>query len=119
MLFLSGGKLQKTFSFGFFGFSPKRSYAFVRSFLIILLHFAKWRKKPSILPALTIHRLSLHFSRLADMGEGPIAECIGGFTAIGVPSLCGLPWILGDVFRGCYHIVYNYGNLRAGFADGE
>ncbi|WJX24616.1 phytepsin [Trifolium repens] len=43
--------------------------------------------------------------------------CYSGFVALDAPSPQGPLWVVGDIFLQAYHTVFDYANLRIGFAE--
>ncbi|XP_047057069.1 aspartic proteinase oryzasin-1-like [Lolium rigidum] len=54
---------------------------------------------------------------IVKIGEGDATKCTSGFLAMDVPPTGGPLWILGDIFMEAYHTVFDYGNMKIGFAE--
>ncbi|XP_010694065.2 aspartic proteinase isoform X1 [Beta vulgaris subsp. vulgaris] len=48
--------------------------------------------------------------------EGCSNVCFSGIVAMEVPPPQGPLWILGNIFLGAYHTIFDFGNLQVGFA---
>ncbi|XP_076945639.1 aspartic proteinase oryzasin-1-like [Bidens hawaiensis] len=51
------------------------------------------------------------------IGEGADVQCLSGFVPLDLPTYHGSFWKLGDAFMRRYHTVFDYDNLRVGFAE--
>ncbi|XP_073525691.1 uncharacterized protein [Phyllobates terribilis] len=54
---------------------------------------------------------------IVKVGDGDATVCLSGFTALDGPLTSDALWVLGDIFMGVYHTVFDAGNLKIGFAE--
>ncbi|XP_037418542.1 aspartic proteinase oryzasin-1-like [Triticum dicoccoides] len=50
------------------------------------------------------------------IGDGDATQCMSGFIAMDIRPPCGPIRILGDIFLGAHHAVFDYGNMKVRFA---